>query len=340
MEFRVLGPVEVIEDGRRLAVASGRQLALLAFLLIHANRVVSVERIIDELWGDEPPESGAKTVAFHVSRLRDALEPGRPTGLAERGRGDRAGGYVLRVEPDRIDAVRFERLASQGRAVLSERPRDGPRAPRRGAGTVARRAVRRRRRRVLRPAGDPAAGRAPPAGAGGPAGGRPRAGPACRRDRRAPGARRAGTPARTPARPAHGRALPRRAAGRGAPDLRRGSPGAGGRARHRPGARAPAARGLDPAPGPATRGADATADGPQPVQGPAAVRRGGQPRLLRPRGARRPPGRAPRGRGPRRSASSSSSARAAAASRAPSGPAWSRPCGRVRCRAPRAGRSP
>ena len=67
MEFRVLGSVEVIEDGRRLTVASGRQLALLALLLMHANRTVSVERIIEELWGDEPPGSGAKTVAFHMS---------------------------------------------------------------------------------------------------------------------------------------------------------------------------------------------------------------------------------------------------------------------------------
>jgi DNA-binding SARP family transcriptional activator len=49
MEFRVLGPIEVIEDGRRLQVASGRQLALLGLLLIHANRPISADRIIDEL---------------------------------------------------------------------------------------------------------------------------------------------------------------------------------------------------------------------------------------------------------------------------------------------------
>jgi DNA-binding SARP family transcriptional activator len=49
MEFRVLGPIEAIEDGRRLQVASGRQLALLGLLLIHANRPISADRIIDEL---------------------------------------------------------------------------------------------------------------------------------------------------------------------------------------------------------------------------------------------------------------------------------------------------
>ncbi|MCU0478699.1 MAG: winged helix-turn-helix domain-containing protein, partial [Chloroflexi bacterium] len=122
MEFRVLGSVEVIEDGRRLTVASGRQLALLAFLLVHANHTVSVERIIEELWGDEPPGSGAKTVAFHMSRLRDALEPGRQRGSLNGVVATETGGYVLRVDPDRIDAVRFEHLASQGRAILSSDP--------------------------------------------------------------------------------------------------------------------------------------------------------------------------------------------------------------------------
>ena len=122
MEFRVLGSIEVIEDGRRLTVASGRQLALLAFLVMHANRVVSAERIIDKLWGDEPPESGAKTVAFHVSRLRDALEPGRPRGKPNGILATEPAGYVMRVEPDGVDADRFERLTSEGRALLADDP--------------------------------------------------------------------------------------------------------------------------------------------------------------------------------------------------------------------------
>lgn len=118
MEFRVLGSVEVTDEGRRLTVASGRQLELLAFFLIHANRVASAERIIDEVWGDEAPETGAKTVAFHVSRLRDALEPGRPHGKPNGVLATEPAGYVLRVAPDAIDAVRFERLAAEGRALL------------------------------------------------------------------------------------------------------------------------------------------------------------------------------------------------------------------------------
>ncbi len=122
VEFRVLGSVEVIENGRRLTVASGRQFSLLAFLLIHANRVVSAERIIDELWGDEPPESGAKSVAFHVSRLRDGLEPGRPRGKPSDVLATEPAGYVLRVEQDAIDAVRFERSISAGRGLLADDP--------------------------------------------------------------------------------------------------------------------------------------------------------------------------------------------------------------------------
>ena len=122
MEFRVLGSVEVIEDGRRLTVATGRQLAVLAYLLIHANHVVSAERLVDELWGDEPPESGSKAVAFHVSRLRDALEPGRPRGQANGVLATEPAGYVLRAGPDTTDALRAERLVAEGRALLADDP--------------------------------------------------------------------------------------------------------------------------------------------------------------------------------------------------------------------------
>ncbi len=126
MEFRVLGQVEALEGDERLKVAAGRQMALLALLLVHANRVVSTDRIMDELWGDDPPDSGAKTVAFHVSRLRDALAPGR-SHAGQPGRdgemlATEAGGYLLRVDPGRLDAARFERLAAEGRALLPADP--------------------------------------------------------------------------------------------------------------------------------------------------------------------------------------------------------------------------
>jgi len=122
VEFLVLGAIEVVDAGRRLPVASGRQLSLLALLLVHANHVVSADRIIDELWGDEPPESGAKTVAFHVSRLRDALEPGRERGRPNGILATEPAGYVLRVDPACIDAVCAERLAAEGRALIAADP--------------------------------------------------------------------------------------------------------------------------------------------------------------------------------------------------------------------------
>ena len=122
MEFRVLGPLEVIGDGRRLTIASGRQRALLALLIINANRVVSTDRIIDALWGDGGPESGAKAVAFHVSKLRDALSPGRWRGQGPGVIATDPAGYVLRVEANSIDGARFEALLADGRRLLAEDP--------------------------------------------------------------------------------------------------------------------------------------------------------------------------------------------------------------------------
>ncbi len=142
MEFRVLGRIEASQDGTRCPVAAGHQLSLLALLLVHANRTVRTDRILEDLWGDEPPSSGAKTVGFHVSRLRDALAPDRGGEAAARGngrevaaRGEAAaggngrgpiltveGGYLLRVDPDSVDATRFERLAAEGHALLASDP--------------------------------------------------------------------------------------------------------------------------------------------------------------------------------------------------------------------------
>jgi DNA-binding SARP family transcriptional activator/ABC-type glycerol-3-phosphate transport system substrate-binding protein len=122
VEFRILGPLEVVEDGRGVPIASARQRALLALLVLHANEPMSADRIADELWGEAPPPSGAKAVAFHVSRLRRALE------LAT-GRGDGAGaletvpaGYVLRVGPDQIDSVVAARLCREGERLLPDDP--------------------------------------------------------------------------------------------------------------------------------------------------------------------------------------------------------------------------
>lgn len=120
MEFRVLGPLQVVDGDRAVVITSPRQRALLGLLLVHAGRSVSTDRILDEVWGDEAPGSGREAVAFHVARLRRTLAHG--DGGAGAPIETRDGGYVLRVDPDDIDAVRFERLAAEGHAQRSTDP--------------------------------------------------------------------------------------------------------------------------------------------------------------------------------------------------------------------------
>jgi DNA-binding SARP family transcriptional activator len=104
VDFRILGPVEVRAQGRPLAVAGGRQRALLALLLLRAGEPVSRDRLIADLWGERPPAGAVKTVQAVVSRLRRALG-GEAARLVTS-----AAGYHLRLEPDELDLARFERL--------------------------------------------------------------------------------------------------------------------------------------------------------------------------------------------------------------------------------------
>ena len=114
MEYRILGPLEVADQDREVLLGGGRQRSLLALLLLHANHVVSSERLIDELWGDAPPPTAAKTVQVYVSQLRKSLRNGEPDGpLLTRGRG-----YMMRVEPGELDLERFERAVADGRRAL------------------------------------------------------------------------------------------------------------------------------------------------------------------------------------------------------------------------------
>src|SRR5690348_11127390 len=106
MEFRILGPLEVISDGRVLDLGGHKQRTVLALLLLEPNRVVSSDRLIDALWEDEPPETAQKALQVHVSQLRKLIGRERletkPTG------------YVLHVEPGELDLARFERLHEEG----------------------------------------------------------------------------------------------------------------------------------------------------------------------------------------------------------------------------------
>src|SRR6266566_767426 len=102
MEFRLLGPLEVRDGGHAADVGAGRQRMLLAILLLHANEVVSTDRLIEALWHGHPPPTAAKALQGHVSQLRKLL--GQDSLLTQ------APGYSLRVQRGQVDASRVEDL--------------------------------------------------------------------------------------------------------------------------------------------------------------------------------------------------------------------------------------
>jgi DNA-binding SARP family transcriptional activator len=113
MEFRILGPLEVVDGGRTLPLGGPRQRALLALLLTRANRVVPRDELIDELWNDDAPEGARNALQYHVSRLRKALAPNDLLVTREPG-------YMLRVAPDELDLLEFERLRDAARDAPPE----------------------------------------------------------------------------------------------------------------------------------------------------------------------------------------------------------------------------
>src|SRR5262252_7013523 len=113
MEFRILGPLEVVEDGRPLPLGGERQRALLVLLLTSANEVVSSDRLVDDLWGATPPRGAANALQYHVSQLRKALAPNHAIAT-------RPPGYLIRVEPEALDLLQFERLVHDAHSALPE----------------------------------------------------------------------------------------------------------------------------------------------------------------------------------------------------------------------------
>jgi predicted ATPase/DNA-binding SARP family transcriptional activator len=110
IELGILGPLEVRRDGAPVRVGAAKERALLAVLLLRPNEAVSRDRLIEELWGDERPETAEHALEVYVSKLRRLL--GRDVVATK------AGGYALTVDPDAVDAIRFERLVERGRAEL------------------------------------------------------------------------------------------------------------------------------------------------------------------------------------------------------------------------------
>jgi len=117
MDFRILGPLEVRRDGDRLALGGPKQRALLAILLLNADRVVSRDQLIEELWANKSPAAARRALEVHVSRLRKALGADGSEGSVLL---TRAPGYVLRVGPGALDLQRFERLLADGRRALAD----------------------------------------------------------------------------------------------------------------------------------------------------------------------------------------------------------------------------
>ncbi len=119
MEFRILGPLEVRDGERVLPLGGARRRAVLGLLLLDANRVVSVDGLVDGVWGNSPPASAQASLQNHISRLREELGDRLAT---------RAPGYVLRVAPDELDFDRFRRLVEEAdgadAALAAERLRE------------------------------------------------------------------------------------------------------------------------------------------------------------------------------------------------------------------------
>jgi predicted ATPase/DNA-binding SARP family transcriptional activator len=118
--FGLLGPLLVEVNGVERVVTARRQRSVLACLAVHAGEAVSADRMLDEVWGEETPGTGVKAVAFQISKIRSLLEPVRdgPGSLLI----TTSAGYLLDVNPDRVDVHHFDRLVTEARDVLPTDP--------------------------------------------------------------------------------------------------------------------------------------------------------------------------------------------------------------------------
>src|SRR4029078_12949244 len=115
VEYRILGPLEAAVDGRLARLGGPKQRAALVLLLCHPNTVVPASRLVDGLWGDDPPGSAANLVQGYVSGLRKEL--------GKEAIETRGAGYLARLEPGALDLQRFEQRAHEGSSALE---RDDP----------------------------------------------------------------------------------------------------------------------------------------------------------------------------------------------------------------------
>jgi predicted ATPase/DNA-binding SARP family transcriptional activator len=120
VEFRILGPLEAVDDGGRTLPLGGRRpRSIMATLVVEANRMVSTDRLVEEVWGSNAPRSAVATLQSYLSRLRHALEPGLASNATPGRLVTHQAGYELRADTSEIDARRFEALAAAGRAAAA-----------------------------------------------------------------------------------------------------------------------------------------------------------------------------------------------------------------------------
>ncbi|MET0425381.1 MAG: BTAD domain-containing putative transcriptional regulator [Actinoplanes sp.] len=115
IEFQLLGPVEVSAGGRRVDAGQPRQRAVLAALLVDAGRPVPVGKLIERVWGQEPPRAARASLQAHITRIRQALKHAPAPGEQAVTLAFTAGSYLLDVDPLQVDLHRFRHLAASGR---------------------------------------------------------------------------------------------------------------------------------------------------------------------------------------------------------------------------------
>jgi DNA-binding SARP family transcriptional activator len=115
VEFRILGPLEVIEDGNPVALGTLKERLVLGVLLLSANELVSRERLIDDLWGEAPPPTARNAVNVYLSKVRKALSVAGADPITTA-----SGGYRLHVEPEKLDASRMQVMVAEARERVPE----------------------------------------------------------------------------------------------------------------------------------------------------------------------------------------------------------------------------
>ena len=114
MRFRILGPLEVLSPDGWTAISAAKWRSLLAALLLRRGQLVPTDSLIDELWGDNPPDTANNLVSIYVHRLKKVLGDAESKALLYR-----APGYMLRVSDQDLDSQVFELLVADGRGALA-----------------------------------------------------------------------------------------------------------------------------------------------------------------------------------------------------------------------------